>query len=526
MYQSHVAQSYPALSFVAEKYKLKQGVGLPRKYLGHGICDARSKLLNLRRATADAGTLKLHALQLLRESKVPPGMIRGIGLQMTRLGPSTGGDGDDDGGGGGGGSGAGVDGRKAGSSGALHGWLVKPNGSDEEKEENEKEEATDEDGRLAYSPTVVSTESTKPTKSANFTWKPIKSTASTTPAKSTVSTAVEQAATPRSMPQGLVVAGGVSSPSTADKALGEELEFPVRFVHPPVLSGEDAGVADPSGEDGLSGLGVFQGRPRQQTFHVAEKATAACSSSSSGGSPLNGKRLRGEGDDGDDGGRPSPPHENGPDTGRSGDAAVAPEFTFLSKPAPMGGARSGGANEASVDAEAGAQGEVQAEAEIEAEAGARAVVSRGRRVESSDSPPARRKQKVSRTSGPGTSSSLIRSGDATPLKSSAQQAGETNHAQAGASHDSREGTGGSTPFSSAGRGRGEEPGSPEWLSPPTPAERVIETPPSGAAAGNPSMSQVRKPTSCLISQQTCCFLHTKYRALHRHPPCTRGCRCT
>ncbi|CAM9675855.1 unnamed protein product [Scytosiphon promiscuus] len=65
--------------------KQKDGVGLPRKYLGHGICDARSKLLNLGRATADADTLKSHALHLLKEAKIPPDKIRGIGLQMTRL---------------------------------------------------------------------------------------------------------------------------------------------------------------------------------------------------------------------------------------------------------------------------------------------------------------------------------------------------------------------------------------------------------------------------------------------------------
>ncbi|CAN0388936.1 unnamed protein product, partial [Scytosiphon promiscuus] len=50
--------------------KQKDGVGLPRKYLGHGICDARSKLLNLGRATADAETLKSHALHLLKEAKI------------------------------------------------------------------------------------------------------------------------------------------------------------------------------------------------------------------------------------------------------------------------------------------------------------------------------------------------------------------------------------------------------------------------------------------------------------------------
>ncbi|CAM9509641.1 unnamed protein product, partial [Laminaria digitata] len=101
--------------------KQRDGVGLPRKYLGHGICDARSKLLNLRRATGDAGTLASNALQLLKEAKVPPDKIRGIGLQMTRLGPaSAAATGEAGGGGSGGRAGGGVAG------GALSGWLIKP----------------------------------------------------------------------------------------------------------------------------------------------------------------------------------------------------------------------------------------------------------------------------------------------------------------------------------------------------------------------------------------------------------------
>lgn len=62
-----------------------QGVGEPRKYLGHGICDARSKLSNLPKATDASEAIKMHALRLLREARVPPVKIRGIGLQMTRL---------------------------------------------------------------------------------------------------------------------------------------------------------------------------------------------------------------------------------------------------------------------------------------------------------------------------------------------------------------------------------------------------------------------------------------------------------
>ncbi|CAM9559652.1 unnamed protein product [Ectocarpus sp. 4 AP-2014] len=92
--------------------KQRDGVGLPRKYLGHGVCDARSKLLNLGHATADAATLKPHALQLLRECKVPPGKIRGIGLQMTRLVPAS--------------SGSGEGGVDVGRAGSLGGWLIKP----------------------------------------------------------------------------------------------------------------------------------------------------------------------------------------------------------------------------------------------------------------------------------------------------------------------------------------------------------------------------------------------------------------
>ncbi|CAM9347459.1 unnamed protein product, partial [Hapterophycus canaliculatus] len=111
--------------------KQKDGVGLPRKYLGHGICDARSKLLNLGRATADAGTLKSHALHLLKEAKVPPDKIRGIGLQMTRLVSAAGGDGV------GGVGGASFGGGKGGPFGALRGWLVKPGGVEEEQGQEE-----------------------------------------------------------------------------------------------------------------------------------------------------------------------------------------------------------------------------------------------------------------------------------------------------------------------------------------------------------------------------------------------------
>lgn len=85
-------------------------MGLPRKYLGHGICDARSKLLNLKQATASASDLTVAALQLLKEARIPPDKIRGVGLQMTRLIPAVGSNGTVDSGGG---------------SGALHGWLTK-----------------------------------------------------------------------------------------------------------------------------------------------------------------------------------------------------------------------------------------------------------------------------------------------------------------------------------------------------------------------------------------------------------------
>ncbi|CAN0059089.1 unnamed protein product, partial [Discosporangium mesarthrocarpum] len=71
--------------------KQKQGVGQPRKYMGHGICEARSKLLNLHRPTGRHGPLWAAALQLLKELKVPPDKIRGIGLQMTRLSVAEGG---------------------------------------------------------------------------------------------------------------------------------------------------------------------------------------------------------------------------------------------------------------------------------------------------------------------------------------------------------------------------------------------------------------------------------------------------
>lgn len=233
------ARPHPAVT--SSKY---QGVGLPRKYLGHGICDARSKLLNLGRATADASTLKSHALHLLKEAKVPPDKIRGIGLQMTRLVPAA----DGDGVGGAGGSSFG--GGKGGPFGALHGWLVKPGGVEGEQEEQEKVASDAPQGAAAPAPatsasataaplamsasatvTVTSTATAAPTTARAAATAAIYP-ATSAPTKPTKSTAARQAS-PWSVAQG-PRGSADGAPSTARK---DAEEIPASLVHPLTAEG-------------------------------------------------------------------------------------------------------------------------------------------------------------------------------------------------------------------------------------------------------------------------------------------------
>ncbi|VUZ54720.1 unnamed protein product [Hymenolepis diminuta] len=59
------------------------------KYLGHGICDNVTRTVPLSKATADAWIIAEKCLSILRRLKPNPEDIRGLGLQMQRLSPSS-----------------------------------------------------------------------------------------------------------------------------------------------------------------------------------------------------------------------------------------------------------------------------------------------------------------------------------------------------------------------------------------------------------------------------------------------------
>ncbi|KAM7543287.1 hypothetical protein Aperf_G00000009228 [Anoplocephala perfoliata] len=59
------------------------------KYLGHGICDSFSRTVPLSKATADSSIIATKCLSVLRRLKPNPEDIRGLGLQMQRLSPSS-----------------------------------------------------------------------------------------------------------------------------------------------------------------------------------------------------------------------------------------------------------------------------------------------------------------------------------------------------------------------------------------------------------------------------------------------------
>ncbi|KAF2862287.1 DNA repair protein [Piedraia hortae CBS 480.64] len=55
------------------------------KHLGHGKCDACSKSVHLGVATNDSTTISQEAVALMKSLRIPPGDLRGIGLQMQKL---------------------------------------------------------------------------------------------------------------------------------------------------------------------------------------------------------------------------------------------------------------------------------------------------------------------------------------------------------------------------------------------------------------------------------------------------------
>lgn len=398
----------------------KQGVGLPRKYLGHGICDARSKLLNLGRATADEGTLKSHALQLLREAKIPPGKIRGIGLQMTRLGPVTGGDG------GGVGDGAGV-GADGGPFGALHGWLIKPGDGEEGGDSSTK------------------------------------SAASTTPTKTRRITAVDEHASPSSRRKRTEGGGALSSLSsssspTVPKRRGGSSKASSRSLHSPAVSGNVDGDPTESDHDQMA---VFQ--RQDATMSEAAAGTAAASP----GPHRSHKHPRAEGEQNGDAApsnaRPSPRRRSDAQSVVSV-ASTTSTSTFAAKV---------GAGPATADAAAVGVG-----------------IARSLAV-----PGSARKRKVAWTDHLGEAepaeyvpSSTSAGGGATPSRNT-----EREQEGFGGADSSQQGGGSGPSLSPAPRRLTNHalPDSPEFLSPPTPAERVMATTSTGAV-GSPSMSQVRR----------------------------------
>nr|CDS33235.1 terminal deoxycytidyl transferase rev1 [Hymenolepis microstoma] len=59
------------------------------KYLGHGVCDNFTRTVSLSKASADASVIAEKCLSVLRRLKPNPEDIRGLGLQMHRLSPSS-----------------------------------------------------------------------------------------------------------------------------------------------------------------------------------------------------------------------------------------------------------------------------------------------------------------------------------------------------------------------------------------------------------------------------------------------------
>ncbi|VDO05507.1 unnamed protein product [Rodentolepis nana] len=59
------------------------------KYLGHGICDSFTRTVSLSKATADTSIIAEKCLSVLRRLNPNPKDIRGLGLQMHRLSPSS-----------------------------------------------------------------------------------------------------------------------------------------------------------------------------------------------------------------------------------------------------------------------------------------------------------------------------------------------------------------------------------------------------------------------------------------------------
>eukprot|EP00752_Nemacystus_decipiens_P004206 g3844.t1 len=395
--------------------KQRDGVGLPRKYLGHGICDARSKLLNLRRATADAGLLKSHALQLLREAKVPPSKIRGIGLQMTRLCPST------SAGGVGGGDGVVVE-ADGGSFGALHGWLIKPGG---------------EDG--------VGDSSTKSAASSALT-------------KPGGNAAVGERGSPSSVREGgteedgapsLPLSSSSSSP-TVLKGRGGSLGPCARSLSSPTVNG-NVGKTVTESED-------------EMAVSREQRALAAESAAASGGDHRSNKRPRGGEKDGEaapSNARPSPRRPSDPHSVGSVASTTSPSAAgVVARPATADEAGAGAAKERSPN----------------------------------DIPDSARKRKVAWTDR------LNRAEAADYLPSSTTPTGDGTTPSRKTEHKQRDGRradpsrdwAGSGPSTSPTARRpinGALPDSPEFLSPPTPTERVMATPSTGATA-SPSMSQI------------------------------------
>ena len=68
----------------------KAGAPMPRKFMGHGICDNLARSCVLPMATDESHVIARECVTLLRDVKVHAEDMRGMGIQVSKLSPSSG----------------------------------------------------------------------------------------------------------------------------------------------------------------------------------------------------------------------------------------------------------------------------------------------------------------------------------------------------------------------------------------------------------------------------------------------------
>lgn len=66
-------------------WRKRENAREPAKFLGHGSCDHLSKSVNLPQHSADVDMLARHTLGCLKALKIEPELLRGLGVQLTKL---------------------------------------------------------------------------------------------------------------------------------------------------------------------------------------------------------------------------------------------------------------------------------------------------------------------------------------------------------------------------------------------------------------------------------------------------------